>query len=568
MMRTRFSARTGYNKDGLLNSVTDFAGNQITITSNSDGLPSAETLGSTGDSLGFTYDQADAPSAIALTNSSGATVQSFTYSDAPDGAVVSEADVPASAQSPAGYTYDTQGRVTSMSPGSHSPLNYGYDPSGNLTTLPTGATNVSYDKASELTAARLNGTTTSYTYNADGERLAGQQGSAQTSSGTWDGAGNLTAYSASAGAMSSATYDGNGFRAADNTNPAGGSASAEQFVWDKSRNRLLMDSSNAYIYVGHGAPAEQVNLATGTITYLISDSLGSARGTVNSAGALTASTAYDAWGNPETTAGLTASTPFGYAGGYTDTMGLIYLIHRYYDPATGQFLSVDPEVSQTGQPYSYAGDNPVNATDPTGQWTVDAVCNCGSNSERVFEVALAGIFATVGRITNGRVFMEPYTKMLPIYGTTRIPDFYWLRTDWGWGWINEVKVGVQTPRTGQTGIEAVNDAKLLAYAGGTGENTWDRNDWMPVDWAIWWFFPNAAHHMDVSWNLWEFLDGNGINMVAVGYNHGAKVFPRSETTRQKKDEVKKLESGDSGQAQAGANEMLAPCPMVCWVPHR
>jgi hypothetical protein len=41
-------------------------------------------------------------------------------------------------------------------------------------------------------------------------------------------------------------------------------------------------------------------------------------------------------------------------------------VHRYYDPATGQFLTVDPLVNQTNAPYFYAGDDPVNASDPTG----------------------------------------------------------------------------------------------------------------------------------------------------------------------------------------------------------
>jgi RHS repeat-associated protein len=127
-----------------------------------------------------------------------------------------------------------------------------------------------------------------------------------------------------------------------------------------------MDSGNAYIFTGDLAPAEQVNLSTGTITYLVTDSLGSVRGTVNNSGSLTGTCGYDAWGNPETAGGLVAITPFGFAGGYTDPTGLLYLLNRYYDPRTGQFISVDPALSQTLAPYGYAQGNPVNVTDPTG----------------------------------------------------------------------------------------------------------------------------------------------------------------------------------------------------------
>lgn len=42
------------------------------------------------------------------------------------------------------------------------------------------------------------------------------------------------------------------------------------------------------------------------------------------------------------------------------------VVNRYYDPSTDQFISVDPLVSVTGQPISYANDDPVNASDPSG----------------------------------------------------------------------------------------------------------------------------------------------------------------------------------------------------------
>jgi hypothetical protein len=47
---------------------------------------------------------------------------------------------------------------------------------------------------------------------------------------------------------------------------------------------------------------------------------------------------------------------------------LVYMRARYYDPATEQFISRDPLAGMSGQPYVYAGANPVNAVDPTGSF--------------------------------------------------------------------------------------------------------------------------------------------------------------------------------------------------------
>ena len=55
------------------------------------------------------------------------------------------------------------------------------------------------------------------------------------------------------------------------------------------------------------------------------------------------------------------------------------VIDRYYDPSTGQFVSIDPMVAQTSEPYGYANDDPVDGVDPTGELLCGAGYHCGSS---------------------------------------------------------------------------------------------------------------------------------------------------------------------------------------------
>ena len=365
----------GHDNADELNSITDFNSNTITVGNTADGLPHSLSLGSSGDTISTTYDPADQPSDVSLGNGT-TTLLEFAYGNVPSGAISSETTTPSTLTSPAAYTYDPQNRVTQLTPGSGGALNYAFDASSNITTLPTGASG-SYDNASELTSSTLAGTTTAYTYNSDGERTQAAQAGNMIASASYNGAQELTSYNNSAANMGAATYDGDNLRTSSTTTPVGGSATTQNYFWDTSNStpRLVMDSSNAYIYGSGIAPIEQVDLANGTITYLVADRLGSIRATVNSSGSLTHSTSYDAWGNPQTTGGLTANTPFGYAGSYTDPTGLTYNIRRYYDPQTGQFISVDPAVDQTEASYAYVAGDPVNSIDPSGLGILDDASN-------------------------------------------------------------------------------------------------------------------------------------------------------------------------------------------------
>lgn len=63
------------------------------------------------------------------------------------------------------------------------------------------------------------------------------------------------------------------------------------------------------------------------------------------------------------------------------------LINRYYDPGTGQFLSVDPLVDETDQAYGYTGGDPVVGTDPNGD-CVEVLWTCVGGGARTSSIGV------------------------------------------------------------------------------------------------------------------------------------------------------------------------------------
>ncbi len=128
---------------------------------------------------------------------------------------------------------------------------------------------------------------------------------------------------------------------------------------------LLSDGTNSYIYGPGNIPIEQIN-GEGKALYLHHDQQGSTRMLTGSTGKAEATFTYDAYGNTTGTTG-SATTPLGYDGQYTSAdTGLIYLQARVYDPKTAQFLTRDPAVMTTREPYVYAEDSPSDYRDRSG----------------------------------------------------------------------------------------------------------------------------------------------------------------------------------------------------------
>lgn len=131
--------------------------------------------------------------------------------------------------------------------------------------------------------------------------------------------------------------------------------------------RCSLDA-NFYVYGSSHMSVEQIS-SGGTVEYLHYDQAGSTRLLTGSTGTVIGKCSYSAYGT--STCEGTATTPLGYDAQYTSSdTGLIYLRARNYDPATGQFLTVDPLEAISGEPYSYAGDSPLTYGDSLGLlWT-------------------------------------------------------------------------------------------------------------------------------------------------------------------------------------------------------
>jgi RHS repeat-associated protein len=342
-----------YDASGRLTAITDWLGHTTTFSYDADGQLARTgypTSPSTTDQ--YEYDPAGQLTGLSLGEAGGAAPQlGYGYTSGGELAGITSTGLPGDATQ--SYEYDDAGRLAK-----EGLQQLAYDLAGNVTKLPTGV-QLSYDAAGQLTTATSPAGDVAFDFDAVGQRVAQTPVGASPTTFGYDGSGKLASVAAPGTDTVTYRYDGDGLR----TETRNG-VSVTRFVWDPSTSGLLAEDDTSYLY-GPDGPFEEIG-GNGTARFYHHDRLGSVRTVTDTSGDRVASQTFDAYGNVVASTG-SRRIPFGFASQYTDPdTGLIYMRARFYDPKTAQFLTRDPLEQLTEQAYQYAGDDPVNATDPLG----------------------------------------------------------------------------------------------------------------------------------------------------------------------------------------------------------
>ncbi|MFF7155698.1 polymorphic toxin-type HINT domain-containing protein [Streptomyces sp. NPDC008139] len=236
-----------------------------------------------------------------------------------------------------------------------------------------------------------------------------------------------------AGQGQSFTYDAEG-RTASVTTGDGTSPKATGYLYDADGGLLIQRSPTGTILYLFGG-AEQLTLnasgttvtglryysnpdgtaitrsSTGTLTYQPTNPQHTAQLQIDANSLAITRRSYDPYGKPRGTVPTSWADNHGYLGQPADpTTGLDLLGARNYDPVLGRFLTVDP-VFEAGDPnqmggYAYAGDDPVNGSDPSGLMLADVGgggvcthCEDGYTSGTSSDAAVGALDSIVTSVT-------------------------------------------------------------------------------------------------------------------------------------------------------------------------
>ncbi len=218
------------------------------------------------------------------------------------------------------------------------------------------------------------------------------------------------------------TYDANGLRGTKTVN---GETTTYQYIDGKLMYESRPGIELYYFYDSYGNLTSIRYIKSGETTaysyYVTTSAQGDVLGIYTAAGVQVAAYEYDAWGNctvydvTQDSDGnniFTEATysdsqkfnmeflnPFRYRGYYYDQETGFYLTGtRYYDPEIGRFINADSVISGTGESvqgynlFAYCFNNPVNMSDPSGNWPKWA-------TKLVAAVAVVAVVAAVAAVT-------------------------------------------------------------------------------------------------------------------------------------------------------------------------
>ncbi|MFI5589650.1 RHS repeat-associated core domain-containing protein [Amycolatopsis sp. NPDC051758] len=290
-----------------------------------------------------------------------------------------------------GYDYRPDGELAGIDDNTTGPVRYQLDAAGRVTAVtgPNCAEQYRYDGAGNITGTArerrfYTGTrlttsdTAAYEYDPQGRLVA-----RRTPDGvwhyTWNALGRLTGVVTPDGSQWRYRYDPLGRRTAKQRivagAPGGAPVVAEEvlFTWDGTT--LVEEQAGARVttweyHPDDGKPLAQ--LASGRLATVVTDQVGAPVELVDAAGALLWRGQADLWGADTADP---SGTPLRFPGQYRDAeTGLHYNVYRYYDPATGRYLSPDPlGLEPAPNPVAYV-PNPLLAADPLGLAPTVAPC--------------------------------------------------------------------------------------------------------------------------------------------------------------------------------------------------
>jgi RHS repeat-associated protein len=231
------------------------------------------------------------------------------------------------------FTYDANDRITNTG--------YVYDANGSTTTDPNGT--YVYDSLGRMTQATVNGITTSYVYDGDGNKVSQTVSNGTTTNYLID-SNNLT-----------------------------DSAQVIDELQGGSVNRT-------YTYGISRIAEDQFNGSTWNVSYYGYDGQGSVRLLMNSTGTITDTYDYDAFGKLINQTHIGSATPnvYQFDGEQSDaSSGFYNLRARWMNPGVGRFQTMDDYEGDQEDPlslhkYVFASNNPENKSDPSGNDVADS----------------------------------------------------------------------------------------------------------------------------------------------------------------------------------------------------